>query len=240
MQSDNLPTTCNFAIETTGLVGSVALGRSRHILAAEIFTATKRHALELLPTIDRLCRSKSLAPTDIGELYVSAGPGSFTGIRIGITVARTVAWAADARVVCVPTLDVVAQNALQLPDPPPNLAVFLDAKRNKVYAAAFKFFDGEFQRTTEPAEHDPAEFLRNLPRPAAVVGEGVPYVGEVLQQTDCTVLPDDLNRARAERVYALGYAAARQGRFNDLGTLIPIYVRRPEAEEIWERRQSQG
>ena len=143
---------------------------------------------------------------------MSGGPGSFTGLRLGITVARTLAWAGrsrQVRCVRVPTLDVIAQNALDETEPPTNLVVLLDAKRQRVYAAAFVLADGGYQRVTEPAERSVAELAATLPAGCAAIGEGIPYHQPAVDRAGLTVLPEGLNRARAEVVHRLGYARAR-------------------------------
>ena len=171
---------------------------------------------------------------------MSAGPGSFTGLRVGMTVARTLAWAARAGVVRVPTLDVIAQNALETTKPPRHLAVLLDAKRSRVYAAAYVLEGDRYRRLTEPVEVDVEEFAAALPEGCAAVGEGIPYHQAAMNRTGLPVLPEALNRSRAEVVCRLGFASASGGHFDELGELVPTYVRRPEAEEVWERRHGRG
>ncbi len=236
MADENRQPLHNVAIETSGVLGSVALGRVADILQSVTFSGGLRHAVELLPTIDRFCRAEGVSPGDIGECYVSGGPGSFTGVRIGMTVARTLAMVGRVRVVRVPTLDVIAQNALQLDDPPPNLGVILDARRRRVYAAAFVLRGSRYERTTGPAEVEPARFLAELPRPGALIGEGVRYPAGAVKASGLVVLPERTHRARVEVVHVLGRGLAAAGRFDGPEQLIPIYVRRPEAEEVWERR----
>ncbi len=232
--------TCvSLAIETSSRVGGVALGVGGQIVRSDTFSATMRHAVELLPTLDRICQHENIAPTEVSEIYVSAGPGSFTGLRIGITVARTLAWTLGTRVVRVPTLDVVAQNARRVTDPPKHLCVVLDAKRNRVYAAVFDRQVDRYVRQTDPAEWDPVELFANLTPDTAIMGEGVPYISEQIRHSNLRILPDESFPALAHSVHELGHSAARQGRFDDPAKLIPIYVRRPEAEEIWERRHRQ-
>jgi tRNA threonylcarbamoyladenosine biosynthesis protein TsaB len=171
-------------------------------------------------------------------VYVSAGPGSFTGLRLGVTFARTLVWAARGRVraVRVSTLDVIAQNCLELTPPPDDLVVLLDAKRGRVFAAAFVIDQGTYRRTTEPAEWEVEALAATLPLGCAAVGEGIAYHGPAVNGAGFDVLPEELNRPRAEMVHALGYARATAGDFDELSALVPVYVRRPEAEEVWERR----
>jgi tRNA threonylcarbamoyladenosine biosynthesis protein TsaB len=236
MHSNKNDNRCNLAIETSGRVGSVAVGRGHDITGSAVFSADLRHAVELLPTIERLCAEAQVDAGDLDEVYVSAGPGSFTGLRIGITVARTIAWSTAAKVVRIPTLDVIAQNARDIDDQPDHLGVILDAKRKAVFAATFQRRDDEYVCTDPPAERDPSEFLASLPASSAITGEGVPYFAEVVERSGVRVLAEETFRARAEVVHRLGAKRATLGQYDEAATLIPIYVRRPEAEEVWERR----
>ncbi len=236
MAASSHTTPYNLAIETSGRLGSVALGRGSELLETRSFSADLRHGVEMMPTIDSVCRAQGLTPQQIGECYVSAGPGSFTGVRIGIIAARTLALAGGIRIVRVPTLDVIAQNALTLDDPDANLGVILDAKRKKVYAAAYVKENDTYVCTMSPAECDPADFFEQLPRPAALTGEGIDYARQAVEQSGLAVLPQHTRRPRAEVVHQLGHARAVQGDFDNPRELVPIYFRRPEAEEVWRRR----
>ncbi|MFQ5491749.1 MAG: tRNA (adenosine(37)-N6)-threonylcarbamoyltransferase complex dimerization subunit type 1 TsaB [Phycisphaerae bacterium] len=224
------------AIETSGRLGSVALSQGHRLIEAADLSAQQRHAVELLPVIASLFSNHRIDPSALAYVYVSAGPGSFTGLRVGMTVARTLSWAAGANVVRVPTLDVVAQNAMDSEPPPSHVAVLLDAKRRHVFAATFERRDDGYRRLTEPAEWDVAKLAATLPAHCALLGEGIPYHAQAVAATGLTVLPESFNRARAAVVHRLGYALARQGRFEPTEKLVPIYVRRPEAEEVWEQR----
>lgn len=132
------------AIETTGRAGSVCVASGATVLAREALASDARHAGGLHAAIDRLVRGQGWAPDSLNEVYISAGPGSFTGARIGITVARTLAWATGARIVRVPTVDVLAQNALQANPPPKYVAVVLDAKRAQIFTALFALADTRY------------------------------------------------------------------------------------------------
>ncbi|HXE54444.1 MAG TPA: tRNA (adenosine(37)-N6)-threonylcarbamoyltransferase complex dimerization subunit type 1 TsaB, partial [Tepidisphaeraceae bacterium] len=99
------------AIETSGRISSVAIVEDGRVLGEDQFPHGLQHAAEIIPRIDRLCRSHDWAPADLRELYVSAGPGSFTGLRIGITLAKTLALATGAKIVAVPSVRVLARNA---------------------------------------------------------------------------------------------------------------------------------
>src|SRR5215471_10171680 len=97
------------AVETSGRIGSIAVVENETVLEEESF----EHGLQHAAMIDRLCRKRGWAPQDLQELYVSAGPGSFTGLRIGITLAKTLALATGVKMVAVPSVKVLAENAPQ-------------------------------------------------------------------------------------------------------------------------------
>src|SRR5882672_8375811 len=129
------------AIETSGRIGSVALIDEVGAIEEREFPHGLQHAAGLIPLIDELCAKRGWTPGDLREVYVSAGPGSFTGLRIGITLAKTLAFATGARLVAVPTMRGLVENAssegLQA-------IVVLDAKREQVFAARFERVDGKW------------------------------------------------------------------------------------------------
>lgn len=244
------------AIETSSASGSVALGRGADVLGIVHFTQPRAHAAEFLPSIDRLCREHGIKPDEIAHVFVSAGPGSFTGLRIGITAARTLALAVAARIVALPTLEVIAQNALDLPEPPPRVCVILDAKRARVYTASFELQrDSDANRPPsqgglqggkddprryspldDPREADPIAYFANQPQDCAVLGEGVLYHKAAVAGSGLKVIPGDLYAPKVETVYRLGSERAAKGLFVAARDLIPIYIRPPEAEEVWARK----
>lgn len=224
------------AIETSGRIGAVALARGANLEHTHEFRADHNHAVELLPTISRLCAEAGWNPGDLEHLYLSIGPGSFTGLRIAVTLARTLALAVQIKIVAVSTLKVLAQNALLAPKPPRHLAVILDAKRGQVYTAPFEQDQAAYRQTSESRVADPAEFLAALPEPRFLLGQGISFHSEALRRVPHQCLPESLWQPRVETVCRLGFEQAGRGEFEDPGTLAPLYLRRPEAEEVWEKR----
>ncbi len=221
------------AIETSGRIGSIATVDNGQFLSEEEFPHGLQHAAQILPIIDRLTRAQNWKPADIQELYVSAGPGSFTGLRIGITLAKTLALATGVQVVAVPSLQVLAQNA---PAEARRLILVLDAKREQIFTARFERVGDEWQER-EPAHVDHlAEMISRSPRPIYLLGEGIPYHKQFIPADDPEIIvaPEALWRARASAVARIGMSMARAGAFADVDRLTPIYIRRPEAEEKWE------
>ena len=228
---------CGVAIETSGKVGSVAVVEGRRVVAVERFPHGLRHAAEIVPILDRLIRGGGWGPKDIQNIYVSAGPGSFTGLRIGITVVKTMALAGGAKIVAVPTVRVLAANA---PIDAKHVIIVLDAKRDQIFTARFER-DGHEWVEREAAHLDSLTgMLGRSPRPVFLLGEGIPYHEKFVPKDDAGVIvtPADCWPARAEAVAEIGMGMAERGEFADAFTLAPTYVRRPEAEEKSEEKRS--
>jgi tRNA threonylcarbamoyladenosine biosynthesis protein TsaB len=222
------------AIETSGRVGSVALVEDGQVLAEDQFPHGLQHAAEMIPRIDRLCRERGWLPGDLRELYVSAGPGSFTGLRIGITLAKTLAFATGAKIVAVPSVRVLARNA---PAEASELIVVLDAKREQIFTSRFRREGAQWEEQ-EPAHLDDlASMLARSPRPVYLVGDGIPQHRWFipLDAAGIFLTPPEVWRPRAAAVAAEGVAVAAAGVFIEPDHLQPIYLRKPEAEEKWEQ-----
>jgi tRNA threonylcarbamoyladenosine biosynthesis protein TsaB len=240
--------TVSIAIETSSREGGVALGRGDEMIAAVRFDASQRHAVRLVARLEEMLAAHGLTARGVRELYISIGPGSFTGLRVGITVARTLAQVVvDLRCVAVPTLNVVAQNAADLDFE--NLAVVLDAKEQIVYAGAFRRGQAGSAGPVAPADATSrivpigppelvplADFLAALPRPAVVIGEATQYLP--IAAPGITLGPPESIYPRPEALWQLGRAMAAAGQFTDYHLLQPLYLRKPEAVRLWEKRQS--
>jgi tRNA threonylcarbamoyladenosine biosynthesis protein TsaB len=220
------------AMETAGRDGSVALVDDGTVVAESGFPGGFRHAAGLLPLIDELMRAQGWSPADLDHVYVSAGPGSFTGIRIGVTAAKALAIAVGVRLVAVPSLAVIVENA---PADAAHTAVVLDAKREQVFAATFERTpDGWAER--EPAHLDGlTHLLARSPRPLHLMGDGIPSNRKYVPvDAGVIVTPPELWRPRASVVARLGTALAAKGRFVEPDQLLPTYIRKTEAEEKYD------
>jgi tRNA threonylcarbamoyladenosine biosynthesis protein TsaB len=226
------------ALETSDRAGGVALARGEQIVASVALDADRRHAANLLPAIRALCEAHGARPNEIGLVSVSIGPGSFTGLRIGVTVARMLALTSGARLAAVPTVEVIAQNALEAVDPPRRVAVLLDAGRDAAFAATCTRTGDAYRSDREPNMADPAAFLSHCDADCAVMGEGATRFAEVVNATGLTRLPPEWDPPRVEVVHRLGYRRAAAGDLTDRHRLVPLYIRKPAAEEVWEKQQT--
>ncbi|MGC8551646.1 MAG: tRNA (adenosine(37)-N6)-threonylcarbamoyltransferase complex dimerization subunit type 1 TsaB [Phycisphaerae bacterium] len=245
------PTTRIVAIETSGRIGSVAVACGPTLLAQRVFREPMGHAAELMPAMSDLCHQQGWSGRDIQAVYLSIGPGSFTGLRIAVSVAKALHLATGCRIVAVPTVDVLAYNAHTQGL---HVMVLLDAKRGMVYAARYApatlcpgdqtpagVAVGNLIRTSGPELADPAAYIAQSPRPLGLLGEAIDYHRSAINPLlakDVVEFDRVLWPGSAAAVHALGWPLAQRGQYALPTALTPIYIRPPEAQEVWERRHA--
>ncbi len=222
----------NLAIETSSPAGSVSLGAGDELLESGVLPAQQRHAIALMPAVDAMVARHGFQPRDCEAVFVSVGPGSFTGLRIGVTIAKTLARVSGAAIAAVPTLDVIAENVTADHE---RVAVCLNAKRGQCFTGVYQRTEDGWQRITDPALLTPPQVAEH--EPAAVVGDA--HVVERLDWPGAIErLGVELAVPRSEVVWRLGRAMLERGETTDPYALSPLYVRLPEAEEIWQKNQA--
>jgi tRNA threonylcarbamoyladenosine biosynthesis protein TsaB len=221
------------ALETSGRLGGIALADGPQLIEEVRLSEGLRHGRDLILVTKEACERAGWQPRQIDVVAVSIGPGSFTGLRIAVTAAKTIAWDTGARVVTVPTLRAMAENA---PAETQRVVPILDAKRGGLYAGIFERPAGgqELVETFGPALVTPEELAVRLEPPALVLGRGLRKAREALAAFEQA--PEEWWDPRPGVVARLGWERAEAGAFADPLRLEPIYIRRPEAEEIWERK----
>jgi tRNA threonylcarbamoyladenosine biosynthesis protein TsaB len=225
------------AIETSGQIGSVALIEEDGAIEEREFPHGLKHASGLIPLIDQLCSQRGWKAAQLEHVYVSAGPGSFTGLRIAITLAKTLAFATGVKLVAVPTMHVLVANA---PPEAQHAIIVLDAKRDQIFTARFVRTDASWQEQ-EPARLDTlSAMLTRSPRPIHLIGEGILYHQQHIPSgaDDIIITKPEAWRARASILAGIGAAMAAAGNFVDPYQLEPIYIRPPEAQEKLEAKQN--
>ncbi len=223
----------NLAIETSGRAGSLCLGHGDAILGeAQIPPQANGGASsDLMTHLDALCRAHDVKPAQLGEVYLSIGPGSFTGLRIGVTVTKMLAQVLGVKVIAVPTLNVLAQNA---PTDLKHVATCLNMKKETVYSGVFERCCDRWLPRDQPQLRTMRELLAAAPRPIAILGDPLPALpADLCDQV--AILPAALATARAAAVWKLGRESALAGEYIDPWQLIPIYARPPEAIELWDK-----
>ena len=166
------------ALETTDKIGSVAAAADDNLLAELMLDHGQRSAQSLLPAVHALLRQVTWPPADVQLVAVSIGPGSFTGLRVGVTAAKVFAYAVAAEVLGVNTLEAIAANCV---DTPSNaVSVVIDAQRGEVVVQSFvRHADGWFQPAGPEELLDANVWLARLSAPASPLplGEGPPGEG---------------------------------------------------------------
>jgi tRNA threonylcarbamoyladenosine biosynthesis protein TsaB len=238
----------SLAIETSCRQGGLVLGVDRNLAATVDFDASARHATVLVAQLAQLLQRRGIAPAQVDELYVSAGPGSFTGLRVGVTVARTLGQQLPGlKCVAVPTALAVAQNATGLDWQ--HLAVIFDAKEELVYASLFRRSGTARQEgqasiiipAADPVLIRADQFLASAPMPITLIGEGLAY--HEMRGPNVTIpWPDQRQRhlPTATGTWLAGSQLAQQAQFTGHAHLLPIYARISEAQRLWETRHKSG
>ncbi len=235
------------AVETSGRLGSVALAQRSKLLAEKQFSGPMRHSAEVFPAIVGLLKQFDKKPADIEQVYISVGPGSFTGLRIAVTIAKTLALANGAKIVPVDTLDCIAANVINFAatenphslagDLLPNerLATILDAKRSQFFVAVYdRSSDGTWKKVLPDCLMTADEFLYRFAgeeKQIALTGEGLVFYKDKFNNPAVRVLDEKFWNPSAASVHRLGWHKARLAQFTDPLTLTPNYLRGPDANK---------
>jgi tRNA threonylcarbamoyladenosine biosynthesis protein TsaB len=221
-------------IETSGSTGSVAVCNGDTVVGRKTFGRKLNHGKEIVSSLKAIFDEIKWEPDDVDLIAVSTGPGSYTGLRIGITCAKTLAYGLRKPVIDVPTLDALAEN---VKDDVKNLCPVIDARRNKVYACIYAGSGSgknntERKRITDFLIISPEKLLDILPEQVLLFGNGVAPYKDIFAQKKTTIADDDgLGIADAVTVARLGLKRYEQGKRCDINLLAPLYLRRSEAEE---------
>jgi len=219
-------------METSGRTGSVAIGLNGKLSDEKTFSAPLRHSAELFDTTIELLKKFNKKANQIKQVYISIGPGSFTGIRISVTVAKMMAFAAQSRIVAVSTTDAMALNVDN--NKITKIATIIDAKKRQFFIAAFERKNGTWQKIMPDCMMTADQFKENFDRPDEPVwllGEGLLYYAKKFETDNIKILDEKFWSPRASNIFKIGSQMAAKEEFCDPVSLVPLYLRRPEAEE---------
>jgi tRNA threonylcarbamoyladenosine biosynthesis protein TsaB len=222
------------AIDTSTPRGALALATADGAVRVATPDPSQRHGRNLVPAIRDLLRAAGLAPADLDGFAVGLGPGSYTGLRIGLTAAKTLAYATGKPLVGLDSLEVIAANA---PAEALRVSVIADAQRGDVYAADFARAEPSAPLVrTLPTRVEPlSAWSDRLTSPTYVLG---PVVERLAGSMPGTALlgPPELHRPIAENLMQVAVGVWAAGRRDPPWFLEPVYLRRSAAEELWERK----
>ena len=229
------------AVETSCRAGSIAVGIGREVLGIEAFSGPLRHSAELFPAALRLLNGIGCDFSEIGQVYISAGPGSFTGVRIAVTLAKTMCLAnqqGQTKIVAVNTMRVIAENAAEYMNQKKmsmnRVAAVLDAKRGRFFVEVFERQNDRWQSILPVCLMRAEEFIHKFSgarQPVWLLGEGLTFYAEDFKAPGLQIIESDYWQADAQKLYRLGWEMARAGQFADPVHLVPFYLREPEVKE---------
>lgn len=220
------------SIATSGTAGSVALLWPDGRVVERPLAGGSTRGRALLPTISSLVAETGIARADLGAVAVSLGPGSYTGIRIGVTAAKALAWALSLELVGVSTLEALAREAaaLGVPGGTKRLVPAIDARRGEVYAGIFDLDNLKVARASEDMALAPEKLLGRLGPGDHVFGTAVAACGEALAPVRGATSADGPADASASTIARLGAEMLARGEVLDPHDASPTYLRTTEAE----------
>ena len=217
-------------IETSGFVGNIAVCDGNIVVARKTYGKNFSHGKEIVSTIELLFNEIKLDPSNIDLIAVSTGPGSYTGLRVGVTCAKTLAYGLGKPVIDVPTLDVLVENVED--NSAKTICPVLDAKRKSVYACIYDRSSNENKKTTDFLIISPDSLIEILPESTLIFGDGIAPYRDIFTQKNLTIVEDEkLCIANAADVARLGLERYEQGIRCEINALAPLYLRKSEAEE---------
>lgn len=228
-------------IESATPVAAVALAGDGGILAERMVLNKRTHSVNLLPMIKAVLEESGIDRSSLTGIAVSGGPGSFTGLRIGMSTAKALAMVWGMPVVGISTLETLAY---PLAGHGNLLCPVLNARKNEVYTAVYECAGPDMICLSGPMAVRPGELAENLlklDRPVTFLGDGVPVYGSALKAVLgdlARFAPLAANFPRGAAVAELGLIAFRAGRGTDPMTLRPEYIRPSEAEIVWQKKNA--
>jgi len=214
------------AIDTATSYASLALHDGFRVRAEQTWESPRRHTVELLPRLMRALEQLELGAGHLSGVAVTRGPGSFTGLRVGMAVAKGLALARTLPLIGVPTLDVVA--AAQGRDRRPLFAV-LQAGRRRICVATYRWRDGEWHARGEPRLTTWSNLVEEIASPTLFCGEIDPAGADVLAALGelAVLLPAAARLRRAGFLAEVAWRRLNRGETDDPATLTPIYLQYP-------------
>ena len=224
-------------IETATRTGGVAIASEGGVLAEYTLNIEVTHSERLMSTVDRVLKDTGLLISNIDGFGVSIGPGSFTGLRIGLSTVKGLAFTTGKPVAAVPTLKALAWNTPHSRYP---VCPLLDAKKKEVYAALYRYDGRELVQDLPEMVLPLAELADRVAGEVLFSGEGARlFAGDIerLFAGRAHLAPLSATVPSAASVAEIALDMIRAGRHTGPDDLSPMYIRRPEAELAWEKRQ---
>lgn len=228
------------AVDTSTNVASAAILEDQVIIGEYNCNRGKTHSQRLMPMVQHLMETTGLSVNDIDAFSASIGPGSFTGLRIGVTTIKAMAFAAEKSVISVHTLDALAYN---LPFAENLICPMIDARNNQVFTAIYRFIGDKLERLTDymgiPVT-ELADILRKMEGDTVFLGDACNmhrdyFVSELGNRVK--IAPPGTALAKASSVAILAGKAYSEGKLESCYDMVPFYLRKSQAERERENQK---
>ena len=221
------------AVDTSAKSVSAALVEDGMLLAQYSQCCGLTHSRTLMPMVEAMLQNSGLALSDMDAIAVAVGPGSFTGLRIGIAAAKGLAWGSEKPCIAVSTLEAMATPLSHMDGH--LILCAMDARRQQIYNALFLAQEGKLVRLRPDRAislEEVAAEVRDEARPITIVGDGAALCHGFLTQADipCALAPIHLRAQSAVGVGLAAEALAKEGRLLSAQDLTPVYLRLSQAE----------
>ena len=228
-------------LDSSGIVASVAIVEDDVLIAEYTVNYKKTHSQTLLPMLDEIAKMTELDLNSIDAIAVAAGPGSFTGLRIGSATAKGLGLALKKPLIAIPTVEGLAYNLYDISG---LICPIMDARRKQVYTGIYRFTDHQLKVVEDqmavPME-TVIEKLNQYGETVTFLGDGVPVFHELIAEkmtVPYSFAPAHVNKQRAAAVAALGGIYYRQGKTETAMEHVPDYLRVSQAERERAEREA--
>jgi tRNA threonylcarbamoyladenosine biosynthesis protein TsaB len=224
------------AVETSTRYGGIALFDEETMVHIRRFHPNQPGSEHLIPAIKEILAQESLSPSELTAIAVSVGPGSFTGLRVGLTAVKTMAYHLDVPVIPVSSLEALALSAGPQINP---VAAILDARKGEIYGAFFTVSDKTI-RLTDDVVMKIDHFFQLIPAQSVyIIGDGIAAYRSFLEELPATFIMAQQEKWYPSPEFVGRLAIAHEARLltgQQLFNLTPAYLRASEAEERWEKK----
>jgi len=225
------------ALDTSSSIGSIALAKDDKICFSNVLDIKATHSERLMPQIDQGLKYSGLSISDLDLICVGNGPGSFTGIRIGLATAKGLCLGNNIPLLPFNSLEIVANNLLEPGYP---VLVMLDAKMNEIYGA---LYSPDMKELIPPQNADPQAFLKKIDSKVVVLGDGAIRYRSLLDELkiDYKLALSHHNILHSSTMIGLFFHRKLQPEYNleQIADLEPYYLRRSQAEIVRENKLKQ-
>ncbi|MDI6784205.1 MAG: tRNA (adenosine(37)-N6)-threonylcarbamoyltransferase complex dimerization subunit type 1 TsaB [bacterium] len=225
-------------LDTSTTTGGVAIISDQRLIANYQLDVTATHSARLFPAISAILHDAQLTLKEINGIAVATGPGSFTGLRIGVATAKSLAYLNKIPLVGISTLDALAHPFIQSNQ---LICPILDALRGEVYTAVYQADNGNLEKIIADIVGPVSSLLEQIKSPCLFTGNGIAkYKTEIETRlgTQAVFAPINLQVVLPSSIANLGLLKISAGNSDDPLKLEPHYLRRPEAEIVWEKKQT--